>query len=132
MQMPEEDEVQVFQREIVLPALRDFGRELDAYGLRHRICDEVEQRGAVRLEVLNGADAEFVYEVRNRAHALPPGEHAASALDALSDDAGFHRAEVHLVEGGQDYCIMGWTREQVAMDVLNQFSQHVQFVQSMR
>ena len=132
MKYSEEDEVQTFQRQVVLPALREFGEELSAYGLRHRICDEISQRGAVRLEVLNGAEADFVYEVRNRAHALPEGSHDVIAPDMEHDEARFHRAEVHLVEGGQDYSIMGWTREQVAMDVLNQFSQHVQFLQSMR
>lgn len=132
MQYPEEDEVESFQRETVLPALHEFGEALDRYGQRYRVSDELEQRGAVRLEVLNGAEAAFVYEVRNRAHAMLRPNHAASAVDPAHDGLEFHRAEVHLAEGGQDYCIMGWSREQVAMDVLNQFSQHVQFLQSMR
>jgi len=132
MQFPEEDEVQKFQREIVLPALRDFGEELGEYGLHHRIGNEIAQRGAVRLEVLNGEDIEFVYEVRNRAHPIPEGNNAAVALETLSENEKFHRAEVHLMEGGQDYCIMGWTREQVAMDLLNQYSDHLQFVHSLR
>lgn len=50
----------------------------------------------------------------------------------LAEENKFHRAEVHLKHGGQDYCVMGWSREQIAMDVLNQYSQHLQFLQSMQ
>ena len=85
-------------------------------------------RGAVRLEILgDGDEPEFIYEVRNRAHPLPAT--ASGAVDATAGDT-FHRAEVHLSEGGQDYCIMGWTREQIAMDVYQQYSAHVHFKQT--
>jgi choline/glycine/proline betaine transport protein len=63
---------------------------------------------------------------------MPGGNQTTTSLEAVSDEDKFHRAEVHLSAGGQDYCVMGWTREQVAMDVLNQYSQHVQFLQSIR
>lgn len=126
---PEETEVQRFQRETVTPALRAFGEELQGLGQRYRLLDEIALRGAVRLEVLNDSDEPaFVYEVRNRAHPLPGAPPGSVA--AMDEQDTFHRAEVHLNEGGQDYCIMGWTREQIAMDVYQQYSQHVQFVQS--
>ena len=54
------------------------------------------------------------------------------SLEKLSDEDKSHRAEVHLSEVRQDSHVMGWTREQVAMDVLNHYPQHVQFVQSIR
>tara|TARA_R110000823_G_scaffold195624_2_gene326913 strand:+ start:912 stop:2879 length:1968 start_codon:yes stop_codon:yes gene_type:complete len=125
---PEENEVQRFQRETAMPALRDFGEELRGLGLRYRILNEMASRGAVRLEILgDGDEPEFIYEVRNRAHPLPAT--ASGAVDATAGDT-FHRAEVHLSEGGQDYCIMGWTREQIAMDVYQQYSAHVHFKQT--
>jgi choline/glycine/proline betaine transport protein len=132
VQYADDEQVHGFLEGVVLPALRDFGQELGNCGMSYRVCDEVSARGSARLEVLNGDDVEFSYEVRNREHPVAQDNHASDALAALAEDDKFHRAEVHLAEGGQDYCIMGWTREQVAMDVLNQYSQHVQFVQSMR
>jgi choline/glycine/proline betaine transport protein len=42
------------------------------------------------------------------------------------------RAEVHLSQGGQDYCVMGWTRDQITHDVLNHYENHLQFLHSMR
>jgi choline/glycine/proline betaine transport protein len=44
----------------------------------------------------------------------------------------FYRADVHLSQGGQDYCVMGWTRQQIVHDVLNHYENHLQFVHSMR
>ena len=37
----------------------------------------------------------------------------------MKQDQIFYRAEVHLIEGGQDYDIMGWSQEQVVLDMLN-------------
>lgn len=45
---------------------------------------------------------------------------------------GFYRAEVHLREGGQDYDVMNWTREQVIADVLDQYEKHLHFLDLMR
>ena len=100
--------------------------------MEHRIVNEINRDGLVRLEVLNGDGIDFVYEVQNRAHPMPHHDVSDTALEQMSEEDTFHRAEVHLMEGGQDYCIMGWSRDQVAMDVMNQYSQHVQFVESMR
>lgn len=129
---PEEDDVQVFQRESVIPALQDFGVELSRYGTEYRIVNEINREGIVRFEVLEGESVDFVYEVRNRAHPLPQQDASATAIDEMPGEDTFNRAEVHLMEGGQDYCIMGWSRDQVAMDLMNQYANHVQFVQSMR
>ena len=40
----------------------------------------------------------------------------------------YYRIEVHLGEGGQDYDIMGWTKETILNDVLEQYSRHVHFL----
>ena len=132
MDYPDDNDVQKFQRDVVIPALRDFEEELKRYGVTSRIVSETVRSGAVRLEVLDGGEPDFIYEIRNRTHPLPDSGLAGTALDELRDDDIFHRAEVHLMEGGQDYCIMNWTREQVAMDLLNKYSNHMQFVQSIR
>ncbi len=44
----------------------------------------------------------------------------------------YFRAEVHLLEGGQDYDIMGWLREEVIGDILDQHEQHMHFLHVIR
>ncbi len=44
----------------------------------------------------------------------------------------YFRAEVHLLEGGQDYDIMSWLREEVIEDILDQYEQHMHFLHVIR
>jgi choline/glycine/proline betaine transport protein len=39
---------------------------------------------------------------------------------------------VFLSEGGQDYDLMGFTREQVISDVLDQYEKHMHFLHMLR
>ena len=52
--------------------------------------------------------------------------------DHAAQKEGFFRAEVHLAEGGQDYDVMGWTQEQVIVDILSQYEDHLHFLHTMR
>ncbi|MFN6882571.1 choline transporter, partial [Proteus mirabilis] len=40
----------------------------------------------------------------------------------------YYRAEIHLKEGGQDYDVMGWTKEQIIHDILDQYEKHIHFL----
>ena len=44
----------------------------------------------------------------------------------------FFRAEVHLAEGGQDYDVMGWSQEQIIVNILNQYDDHLHFLHTIR
>jgi choline/glycine/proline betaine transport protein len=44
----------------------------------------------------------------------------------------YHRAEVHLREGSQDYDLVGYTKEQVINDILDQYERHLQFLHLVR
>ena len=48
------------------------------------------------------------------------------------EDGGYYRAEVHLYEGSQDYDLMGWSREQVLHDLLEQYEKHLHFLHVLR
>jgi choline/glycine/proline betaine transport protein len=50
----------------------------------------------------------------------------------LSDAERYYRAEVHLAQGGQDYCVMGWSQDQITHDLLQHYTNHLRFLQSMR
>jgi choline/glycine/proline betaine transport protein len=63
---------------------------------------------------------------------MPDERLAGEAIASLAEGDRYFRAEVHLSQGGQDYCIMGWTRDQITHDVLNHYENHLQFLHSMR
>lgn len=132
LRYPGDNAVQRFEKEVALPALGDFAAELQAHGVQCRVLDQVAGRGSVRLEVYHGGELDFLYEIRCREHALPGHAVAATALGELADQDKFCRAEVHLAEGGQDYDVMGWSREQLTVDVLQQYENHLQFLHTLR
>lgn len=132
LNFPEDGSVQLFLKEQVGPALREFAQELKSHEVNARVTEESDEQPAVRMEVLNGGEIEFVYEVRSRVHAMPTERLAGEAISSMAKGDRYYRAEVHLSQGGQDYCIMGWSREQISRDVLSQYENHLHFLTSMR
>ena len=59
-------------------------------------------------------------------------EFAADDEEEDREERKYFRAEVHLLEGGQDYDIMGWSREEVIDDILDQYEQHMHFLHVVR
>jgi len=131
LQYPSENSIQRFQRESVFPALRDFGRELENYGLTYTLTDQIDEEGRAAIEVDHGGEMNFDYEVQCRAQVIPTDE-SGELIDPNADTEVYYRAEVHLTEGGQDYDVMGWSRDQVVTDIVNQYEHHVHFLQSIR
>jgi len=59
---------------------------------------------------------------------LPP-----SFMPSQDEDAGqYFQAEVFLNEGGQNYDVMEWTREDLLQDILDQFERHLHFLSRVR
>jgi len=131
LQYPSENSIQRFQRESVFPALRDFGRELENFGLTYTLTDQIDEEGRAAIEVDHGGEMNFIYEVQCRAQFIPTDE-SGELIDPNADTEVYYRAEVHLTEGGQDYDVMGWSRDQVVTDIVNQYEHHVHFLQSIR
>lgn len=127
-QYPSKGGVREFQSSTVLPVLREFAKELGQNGLECTVSHEPEE-GIARLEVLHGDELDFQYLVYANHHEMP--DEALSA-DHDASEAGYWRAEVHLREGGQDYDVMGWTREQLANDILDQYERHLRYLDTIR
>ena len=125
------NDVQRFQRDVVSPAMNEFVAELERHQVVARISNEIAEGGGIRLEVAHGDEIDFVYEVRRRSHPLPD-ESLTGGVASSDEPQYFYRAEVHLREGGQDYDIMGWSREQVVLDILNQYETHLHFLHAVR
>lgn len=127
---PADVSIQAFQRDIVMPAMREFAQELTNYDVVAAVSRAA--KGASRLEVYHGDEVDFVYEVQCRPHVRPNASLAGQPVGKLADHALFYRAEVHLTEGGQDYDIMGWSHDQVVLDILNRYEDHLHFLHTLR
>ncbi|MGB2248989.1 MAG: choline transporter, partial [Alcanivorax sediminis] len=114
----------------VKPALETVAKELESYGLKVEIRHEDDR---AYLEVSHGKETDFVYGVRVRGYTRPSLtirqlDHAKKHADKDT----YYRAEVFLQEGGQDYDLMGYTKDQVIVDVLDQYEKHMHFLHMMR
>ena len=127
---PADSTVRAFQKNTVVPAMQAFAKELAGHGVDAVVSNEADP--GARLEVYHGNEVDFVYAVQERSHSLPDASIAAKdQVDAIVDGS-FSRAEVHLAEGGQDYDVMGWSEEQIIVDILNQYEDHLHFLHTVR
>jgi len=135
LKFPSDTQVLSFQRRVVRPALEQFAVELRNNEVVAEVVDEISAAQRVRLEVFHGGELDFVYEVRCRYHPLPSGGFTAdgeSVGEAPDDgESYYYRAEVHFSEGGQDYDVMGWTQEQIVVDVLQRYEAHLHFLHTL-
>ncbi len=90
---------------------------------------EVEHtKKGITIFVKQGEDQGFSYAILPKLHAQPD---FANDSDDDNNDV-YYRAEVHLGEGGQDYCVMGWSKTALINDVVDQYHKHLYFLHLMR
>ncbi|GAA5186803.1 choline BCCT transporter BetT [Ferrimonas gelatinilytica] len=129
MQFPRRSHVNRFIDEVVEPAMEQVAEELRKQMVEVNVIkDDGSHR--VRFEVVLGEEMDFEYEARPRDFLRPA--FVVTEEDEEDDESKYFRAEVHLREGGQDYDIMGWTREQVIGDILDQYEKHLHFLHVLR
>lgn len=117
--MPRRRHVERFIQEIVRGAMEDVTQELAKQGYDARIEEGEDSR--LTLIIPHGEHLDFSYSVF-------PIEVLRPSLtpEELENDetSRYYRAEVHLGEGGQDYDLMGWSRDQIIGDILDQYERH--------
>ena len=123
---PTRAEVTQFLSGVAKPALEAVCAEL-----RSRGVDAAQEDGDDRilLAAMPGTPAEFRYVVRARGYALPSFAYIEKGTKATGRDRYF-RAEVFLRDGGQDYDVMGYRREDLIADVLGQYERHLTYLQA--
>ncbi len=126
---PKRTEVETYIRETVRPAFEEVAAELEQQGSAARI--EEGENGRLWIEIPLGSEPDFFYLVRPRAYD-PPAFLLRDTANARAEELKFFRAEVHFKEGGQDYDIMGWSRDEVIHDVLDQYERHLHFLHTLR
>lgn len=118
---PNVNSVEDYQEKLAMPAMKTFADELQKQGLEASVTFNTED-AELRLEVKQGDEMDFVYSIITNEHDAPTDNSADS----------YYRAEVHLKEGGQDYCVMGWNRDQLIGDILSQYERHLHYLHTVR
>lgn len=120
---PNKSNVNQFIEQIVTPACHSVAKELRAKNIKV----EVNAGDGISLIVDHGESQEFVYRVIAEQYMQPEYMN-----EAANDEHSYYRAEVHLVEGGQDYDIMGWSSEAVINNIIDQYHKHLHFLHLLR
>ncbi|MGL6159659.1 BCCT family transporter [Microbulbifer sp.] len=132
VRLPSLEEVREYIREVGEPTLREFAREMEKNGFSATVS---QVNHSVYLEVLQSGEIDFIYGIHPKAHLKPSAPNPDAELNDEVDDGSpekYFRAEVHLQEGGQDYDVMGWTRDQLLTNILAQYERHLQFLHTVR
>ena len=128
---PSHEKVTRYIDTTVLKAFKEVAKELEKLGV-NVIVETVDDKERVRLLVEHGDETDFLYEVRSRAHLKPSYTTEEIPEDQLDEKAHYYRAEVHLMEGGQDYDVMGWSKNAMINDVIDHYHKHMHFLHVMR
>ncbi|WP_044873199.1 choline BCCT transporter BetT [Pseudomonas sp. LFM046] len=129
LMFPRRAHVTRFIDDVVRPACEEVAEELRKQGCEVELQNGED--GRCKLSVSHGNEVDFSYEVRPRALLLPRFA-ARDSSEENGDARKYFRAEVHLREGGQDYDVMGWSRDEVIGDLLDQYEKHLHFLHVVR
>ena len=119
---PRRNHVVRFISETAKPACVSVAEEWRRQG--YECIVEDGEDGGVRLIVGAQDKTEFVYEVRPHAYSMP----SFVMGEKDSEERKYFRAQVHLREGGQDHDIMGWSKDDVIGDILDQYERYMHFL----
>lgn len=127
---PSRDEVYRFMEGSVRPAMQALCAEFVGKGLNARV-EEDTGHGAESLIVTHGEERPFVYQVRMRGFFTPSFARSGMGNRELKNRR-YYRAEVYLAEGSQDYDLVGYNKDQIITDMLDQYERHMQFLHLVR
>lgn len=119
---PSRKNVRNFLENSVKPALEDIAAELKASEYDAQIINE-KDKISLQVNLLEGTN--FLYEVQ--IHSAIKPNHTQEETQS-NEEERYSRAEVFLIEGGQDYDIMGWTKDGIRSDVAEQLQKHMHFL----
>lgn len=123
---PRRGDVERFLKETVAPACASVAEELRKQGYSVELTEGEDHRNG--LQITHEGAPDFIYQVRPRGYPMP----SFVATESDGDEPTYFRAEVHLNEGGQNYDVMGWSREGVIGDILDQYEKHMHFLHMVR
>ncbi|MFC3230950.1 BCCT family transporter [Marinibaculum pumilum] len=126
MSFPKRDRAIRYLKETAVPALQQVADEIRASGWTAEV-EEPDDEHAI-LTVYHGEEREFLYGVHLRAYSAPTFAFPEIDMKDRGEANRYYRAEVHLLEGGQHYDVLGYTKEQLIGDILSQYEKHMHFL----
>ena len=120
---PNKVNVNKFINQTVVPAFDAVAKELK----ENQINVNISKEDGLSFIVEHGEEQAFIYRVLARRYSQPD-----FVTEADEDEQSYYRAEVHLVEGGQDYDIMGWSKTAVINNIIDQYHKHLHFLHLLR
>lgn len=127
---PSRDEVYRVMDSLVRPAIAEVTAVFAEKGL-NVVTQEDPSADSVMLEIGHGEERPFIYQVQMRGYFTPSFARGGMGNRELKNRR-YYRAEVHLSEGSQDYDLVGYSKEQVINDILDQYERHLQFLHLVR
>ncbi|WP_178081704.1 choline transporter BetT [Pseudomonas sp. FFUP_PS_473] len=127
---PSRDEVYRFMDDVVRPAIAEVTEVFAEKGLAV-ISQEDPSHDNVSLKIGHGEEQPFIYQVQMRGYFTPSFALAGLGTQELKNRR-YYRAEVHLSEGSQDYDLVGYSKEQIINDILDQYERHLQYLHLVR
>src|SRR5690554_3025419 len=122
---------QRFLLQVVQPAFNDVAEEMQSSGLTVQL--ELDDKNMKTFRVIHGDEIDFIYQVHLASHIQPAFIHADEDDPSNApEEQKYYRAEVHLREGGQDYDILGWSRDAVIGDIIDHYHKHMHFLHVLR
>ncbi|MFG3404689.1 choline BCCT transporter BetT [Streptomyces sp. NPDC048142] len=115
-----------FVADVCRPAFEEVAQELRAQGADAEVLSGTDEESGlphVGLAVPMGPKDQFVYRVWPVELPTP-----GFATRSVSTHDSYVRFEVQLSEGNQGYDVMGYTREQLIGDTLDQYERHLEFL----
>lgn len=121
-----------FIQKVATPAFDELAAEMREKGYEVKVTKDDPDR--LSLRVVHGEEIDFLYEIVLRPHVRPAFLTPESEADPekMAEDKLYFRAEVHLGEGGQDYDVLGWSRDAVIGDIIDHYHKHMHFLHVLR
>ncbi|QDY43989.1 choline transporter [Candidatus Pantoea soli] len=112
---------------VIFPAMQDVAKELELRGARVSLenvaAAEGQPLGHLDLRVDLGEEQDFVYQVWPQQYSVP-----GFTYRARSGKSHYFRLETFLLEGSQGNDLMDYNKEQVIIDILDQYERHLNFI----
>lgn len=130
---PSKNNVKRFIQKVAKPALIDVAQELKKHELDVEVVEN-EEKGKVSLIVTLGEEGNFgenknfIYEIKTVARVKPSFAQDEKDESERSEEELYYCAVIHLIEGGQDYDIMGWSKDGIRNDIVDHYQKHMHFI----
>jgi choline/glycine/proline betaine transport protein len=126
MAFPSNRATATYLHSVARPALHDVVDELQTQGSDAQFTETPSDHAelpCVGLSVDMGSEERFIYQIWPEEAPTP-----SFAPQVRGPADVYYRLEVHLTLGSQGYDIMGYTKDQIIGDILDQYERHLEFL----